>query len=106
MPLIATRAARIWEATQRALYAGPAHEGVQAEACVVGDPEDLHAPPGLNALQVKARDDPVIDEPESEPGVVVEWNHPAFFLNRISTSFSRLVIALIAASRFKAELRP
>jgi hypothetical protein len=79
---------------------------VQAEACVVGDPEDLHPPPDFDALQVKARDDPVNGEPESVPGVVVEWNHPAFFLNRISISFSRLVIALIAASRFKAELRP
>jgi hypothetical protein len=42
---------------------------------------------------------------EGEAGVVVGRNHPAFFLNRISAIFSRLVIALIAASRFKAELR-
>ena len=50
--------------------------------------------------------DALIAEFESKivPGVT-HWNHPAFFLNRISAIFSRLVIALIAASRFKAELR-
>jgi hypothetical protein len=36
---------------------------------------------------------------------MVEWDHPAFFFNRIIASLSRLVMALIAASRFKAELR-
>jgi hypothetical protein len=55
---------------------------------------------------MEAGDDPVVGEPESEPGVVVEWDHTAFFLNRISASLSRLVIAFIAASRFKAEPRP
>jgi hypothetical protein len=35
----------------------------------------------------------------------VEWDHPAFFFNRINASLSHLVIALLAASRFKAELR-
>ena len=78
--------------------AGPA-------ARVSVDPEDLHPPPGLNAFQVNARDEPVVGKAKGEPGVVVEWDHPAFFFNRISANLSRLVIALIAASRFRAKLR-
>jgi hypothetical protein len=54
---------------------------------------------------VKAGDDPVVGKSEGKPGVVMERNHPGFFLNRISAIFFRFVIALIAASRFKAELR-
>jgi hypothetical protein len=61
--------------------------------------------PNFDAFQMKARHDPVVSKPEGEPGVVVEWDHPAFFFNRIIVSLSCLVMALIADSRFKAELR-
>src|SRR5262245_34054918 len=54
---------------------------------------------------METRNDPVVGEPEGEAGVAVERNHPAFFLNRMNASLSCLVMALIAASRFKAELR-
>jgi len=33
-----------------------------------------------------------------------EWFHPVFFPRRINASLSRLVMALIAASRFNAKL--
>jgi SdpI/YfhL protein family len=45
-----------------------------------------------------------IGEAEGEVRVLAEWNHLAFFLSRISANFSLRLIALIAASRFKAEL--
>jgi hypothetical protein len=45
---------------------------------------------------VKSGNDPVVLKSEGKTGV----------LNRISITFSRLVMALIAASRFKAELLP
>jgi hypothetical protein len=67
--------------------------------------EDRDMPPDLDAFQVEPGDEPVVGKAEGEPGFVVEWGHPAFFLNRISASLSRLVMALIVASRFKAELR-
>jgi len=61
-------------------------------------------PSGLDAFEMEAGDDPVIGKPEGEVRVVVEWDHPAFFLKRIIANLSFRVIALIAASRFKAEL--
>src|SRR5207249_2925436 len=60
---------------------------------------------GLDAFEMEAWDDPVVCKTESEPEVVVEWDHPAFFFNRISACLFRRVIALIAASRFSAALR-
>jgi hypothetical protein len=59
----------------------------------------------LDAFQVKAGNNPVVGKAEREVRVTVERNHPAFFLNRIIASFSFLVSALIAASRFNAALR-
>jgi uncharacterized protein (DUF2236 family) len=50
-------------------------------------------------------DEPVVYEAEGEVRVFVERDHPAFLLKRIIANFARLVIALIAASRFKAKLR-
>ncbi len=90
--------------TQPSFAHGRRRQQAQPLAGAGVDLEDRHPPPGLDALQVEAGDDPVVGEAEGEPGVLVEWDHPAFFLNRISANFSRLVIALIAASRFKAEL--
>jgi hypothetical protein len=54
---------------------------------------------------VEAGDDPVVGEPERKVLVLVQRDHPAFLRKRIIANFARLVIALIAASRFKAELR-
>jgi hypothetical protein len=72
---------------------------------MIGSGRSTHPPPGPDAFQVEGRDDPVVSEPEREVRVVVEWGHPTFFLNRISASLSRLGIALMVASRRKAELR-
>src|SRR5262249_32210940 len=69
------------------------------------DPEDLHPRPNLDAFEMESRDDPVVGEAEGEMGVFVERDHPAFLLKRIIANFSRLVIPLIAASRFKAAPR-
>src|SRR5262249_16510950 len=54
---------------------------------------------------METRNDPVVGKAKGEPGVLVEWDHPAFFFNRINASLSCRDMALIAASRFKAELR-
>ena len=43
------------------------------------DLEDRDTSPGLDALQVEARDDPGLGEPESEEGVFVERQHPTPF---------------------------
>jgi hypothetical protein len=42
---------------------------------------------------------------EGKPGVMEKRFYPALDFNRIRVVFSRLVMALIAASRFKARLR-
>src|SRR5437763_11205052 len=96
---------RFGEVHPAALAHGGGRQQAQALAGAGVDLEDRDTPPGLDALQVEAGDGAVLGEPEREMRVVVEWNHPAFFLNRVSASLSRLVIALIAASRFEAELR-
>ena len=53
---------------------------------------------------MKTRNDAIIAESEGEVRVLVERRHRAFFLSRLIANFSCRVIALIAASRFKAEL--
>jgi hypothetical protein len=60
--------------------------------------------PGFNTFEMEPGNDPVGGEPEGEVRVMVERNHPAFFLERIRANFSLRVIALIANSRFKAAL--
>jgi hypothetical protein len=94
---------RFREVHLAALANGGGRQQAQALAGAGVDPEDFYPPPGLDAFQVEARDDPVVRKSEGEPGVFVERDHPAFFLTRIIASFARRVIALIAASRFKAE---
>jgi hypothetical protein len=54
---------------------------------------------------MKMGNDPVVGETKREARIVMEWDHPTFFLIRITASLSRLANALIAASRFKAERR-
>jgi hypothetical protein len=54
---------------------------------------------------VEAGDEPAVGEPEGEVRVFVERDHPAFLPRRIIANLARRVMALIAASRFKAELR-
>jgi hypothetical protein len=61
-------------------------------------------PPGLDAFEMESGNDPIVGKSETDVGIMVEWNHPAFLLCRIIASFSFRVIALIAASRFKAAL--
>src|ERR1043165_1005847 len=68
------------------------------------DLEDRNTPTRLDAIKVETRNAPVFSEAESEPGILVQRDHPAFFLRRIIASFSFLASALIAASRFRAEL--
>src|SRR5262249_7543074 len=47
----------------------------QPLASVGVDLEDRHLPPGLNAFEMKARNDPVVGEAEGEVRVFVEWQH-------------------------------
>jgi hypothetical protein len=54
---------------------------------------------------MKPWNDPVLSEAERKRRISMERNHPAFFLIRIRANFAFLVIALMAASRFSAELR-
>ena len=51
----------------------------------------------FDAFQVETGDDPVVGKPEGEYRVFIKWDHFAFAFNRISASFSALVMALIAA---------
>ena len=44
------------------------------------DPEYGHPPSGLNAFKVEPGNDSVVGESKGEVRVVVEWDHPAFFL--------------------------
>jgi hypothetical protein len=46
-----------------------------------------------------------LGEPDREARVVVDRDHPAFLPERIIANFARLVITLIADSRFGAVLR-
>jgi hypothetical protein len=68
------------------------------------DLEDGDMPPRLDAFKIESRNDPVASEAEREVWVFVERRHHAFLLARIIAIFSRRVSALIAASRFNAEL--
>ena len=61
-----------------ALAHGRRRQQAQPLAGAGVDLEDRHPPPGLDAFQVEAGDDPVVGEAEGEARVFVERDHPAF----------------------------
>jgi hypothetical protein len=95
---------RLGQVHPTAFANGRRHQQPEALAGAGVDLEYRDTPHGLNAFEVKARNDPVIGETEGEVRVFVEQRHHAFFLNRIIVNFPCRSIALIAASRFNAEL--
>ena len=68
------------------------------------DLEHRDSATSLNAIEMEAGNDPVVAEAEGELRFMVKRDQDAFFLSRTIANFSCRVIALIAASRFKAEL--
>src|SRR5947209_4477040 len=80
---------RLREVHPAAFANGGGRQEAQALATVGVDLEDLHPPPGPDALQVEAGDSAVVGKAEGEVWVFVERDHPAFLLKRIIANFAR-----------------
>ena len=96
---------RLREINPTAFAHGRRRQQAKALAGAGVDLEDGYLATGRNTFEMNSWNESVVRKLKREPGVLVEWNHLAFALNRINVNFSALVIALIAASRFSAALR-